>query len=152
MSGQKTTQFDTFSKFLTPLITTSMQVKLETGQDTQQDKRWFDWESFKSSVDRSQGDNLIFDNSSLIEALGVVMNEKAIKSLTFTLEATFTNLKEKSSNGFLDFNKPSDGHNLSLVTTIKVQADSLVGASSKSFSATIDAMELVVMKGFKNPT
>lgn len=169
-------------------------VKLE------QDKRWFDWNSFKTSVDNYKGDDLTFDKFKnttiassestvstmvekivkfLVEALSVVLDDSAIKSLSATIETTFTNLKEKSSNGFLDFSKSKDGHNssweyriqfafpnqdlpdyfYSLVTTIKLEADvssesewwGLVGSSSKSFSATIDGMELVVMKGFKNP-
>lgn len=108
----------------------------------------------------------------LVEALGVVMDESAIKALTSTIEATFTNLKEKSLNGSLDFSKSSDEYNSSceyrirfafpnpdlpdyfhsLVTTIKLEADVssesewwvLVASSSKSFSSMIDAMELVV--------
>jgi len=170
-------------------------VKLE-----KDDKRWFDWTAFKAAVDGYTGDDLTFDKFKtttiaqsestvktmvdkivkfLVTALSVIMDDAAIRSLTSTIEATYTNLKEKSSNGFLDFNKSSDGHNssweyriqfafpnpdlpeffYSLVTTIKLQADvteekawwGLVGSSSKNFSATIDAMELVVMKGFKNP-
>lgn len=164
------------------------------------EKRWFDWKSFKASIDGYQGDDLTFDKFKnttiassqstvstmvekivkfLVEALNIVLDENTIKSLTATIETTFTNLKEKSSNGFLDFSKSSDGHNSSweyriqfafpnldlpdffytLVTTIKLEADvvsesgwwGLTGSSSKNFSATIDAMELVVMKGFKNP-
>jgi hypothetical protein len=115
----------------------------------------------------------------LVEALGVVMDESAVKALTSTIEATFTDLKEKSLNGSLYFSKSSDGHNLSceyrirfafpnpdlpdyfhsLVTTMKLEADmssesdwwGLVGSSSKSFSSTIDAMKLVVVRGFKCP-
>jgi hypothetical protein len=175
-------------------------VKLEIDKDTNEDKRWFDWNSFKSSVDSYNGDDLTFDKykstsiarsestvktmvdkivNFLVEALSVAMDDGAIKALTSTIEATFTNLKEKSSNGFLDFNKSNDGSNssweyriqfaflnpdledyfYSLVTTIKLEANvsdesawwSLVSSSSKSFSATIDAMKLVVKKGFKNP-
>ncbi|KAJ7453276.1 delta-endotoxin CytB [Mycena galericulata] len=112
----------------------------------------------------------------LLEGLAVVIDAGELKA---TIEATFTNLKTAKSNGWADFNKASESSNssweyrilfsvpnpdltdffYSLVTTIKLEADikeesswwGLVGSSSKSFSATIDAMELVVMKGFRNP-
>lgn len=175
-------------------------VKFEHDKETNKDKRWFDWDSFKTSVQQYDGDDLTFDKFKhntiassqstvkimvdkivkfLVEALSVVLDESAIKSLSATIETTFTSLKEKSSNGFLDFSKSNDGHNssweyriqfafpnldlpdyfYSLVTTIMLEADvsnesewwGLVASSSKNFSATIDAMELVVMKGFKKP-
>lgn len=165
----------------------------------EQDKVWFDWGSFTTSVNNYKGEDLTFDKYKnttiassestvstmverivkfLVEALSVVLDQKDITSLRTTIETTFTNLKEKSSNGFLDFNKSNDGHNssweyrvqfafpnldlpdyfYSLVTTIKLEADvseesewwGLVASSSKNFSAVIDAMELVVKKGFKN--
>ncbi|KAF3018975.1 hypothetical protein E8E14_012345 [Neopestalotiopsis sp. 37M] len=142
MSDQKPVEFDAFSKLPVPLVPTSFQVmkfagahlKLEADKATKQEKRWFDWNSFKTSIDDYGGDDLTFDkyktttiaNSErtvstmvekivkfLVEALSVVMDESAIKALTSTIEATFTNLKEKSSNGFLDFCKSNDGHNSS---------------------------------------
>ncbi|KAL1731382.1 delta-endotoxin CytB [Schizophyllum commune] len=112
----------------------------------------------------------------LLEALSVVIDAG---ELAATIEATFTNLKSAKSNGWADFSKSSASSNssweyrilfavpnaeledffYSLVTTIKLEADiteesswwGLVSSSSKNFSATIDAMELVVQKGFRNP-
>ncbi|KAI0827133.1 delta-endotoxin CytB [Trametes gibbosa] len=112
----------------------------------------------------------------LLEALAVVIDAG---ELAATIEATFTNLKSAKSNGWADFNKSSTSSNssweyrimfavpnpdladffYSLVTTIKLEANiqeesswwGLVSSSSKNFSAIIDAMELVVTKGFKNP-
>ena len=112
----------------------------------------------------------------LLEALSVVIDAG---ELAATIEATFTNLKSAKSNGWADFSKSSTSSNssweyrimfavpnaelenyfYSLVTTIKLEADiteesswwGLVSSSSKNFSATIDAMELVVQKGFRNP-
>ncbi|KAK8108243.1 delta-endotoxin CytB [Apiospora kogelbergensis] len=175
-------------------------LKFETDPDTKQDTRWFDWSSFTASINNYTGDDLTFDKYKntviaskestvstmvekivkfLLDALSLVLDETYIKALTSTIEATFTNLKEKSSNGFLDFKKSKNGQNssweyrvqfafpnpdlsdffYSLVTTIKLEANvsdesewwGLVGSSSKNFSATIDAMQLVVRKGFKKP-
>ncbi|KAF6817203.1 hypothetical protein CPLU01_13650 [Colletotrichum plurivorum] len=49
----------------------------------------------------------------LFDVLSVSMQEGDIRALISTIEATFINLKEKSSNGFLDFNNSNDGHNSS---------------------------------------
>jgi hypothetical protein len=112
----------------------------------------------------------------LSQALSVVVDTD---ELAATIEATFTNLKEAKSNGWADFNQSNEATNssweyrvlfalpnpdldtffYSLVTTIKLEADideesswwGLVKSSKKNFSATIDAMELVVMQGFKDP-
>ncbi|KZV60099.1 delta-endotoxin CytB [Peniophora sp. CONT] len=112
----------------------------------------------------------------LLDALSVVIDTV---ELAATIEATFTNLKTAKSNGWADWSKSSTSSNssweyrilfavpnpdlteffYSLVTTIKLEADieeesswwGLVSSSSKNFSATIDAMELVVMKGFRDP-
>ena len=167
----------------------------------EQKKSWFDWPSFKSAVGDYKGDDLTFDEFDkdtiaqneytvdvmvdkivdfLAKALSVVLDPTAIVSLRAKVENTFTSLKEKSSDGFLSFNKSTDGHNssweyriqfafpnpdlpnffYSLVTTILLEADvveesgwwGLTSSTSKNFSATIDAMELVVMKGFKDPS
>ncbi|KAK4224108.1 delta-endotoxin CytB [Podospora fimiseda] len=175
-------------------------VKLEIDKETNQDKRWFDWGGFKASIDGYKGDDLIFDKFKstiianrestvstmvekivkfLVEALSVVMDEGDIKALTSTIEATFTNLKEKSSNGFLDFNKPNDRNNsswkyriqfafpnpdlpdyfFSLVSTIKLEANvssesewwGLSSSSSRNFSTAINAIKLVMAKDFKIP-
>lgn len=111
--------------------------------------------------------------SFLLNALAVVIDPTELRA---TIEATFTNLKEAKSNGWADFSKSSSSQNssweyrilfavpnpdlaeffYSLVTTIKLEADiqeesswwGLVSSSSKNFSATIDAMELVVQKDF----
>ncbi|KAH9950689.1 delta-endotoxin CytB [Amylocystis lapponica] len=112
----------------------------------------------------------------LLDALSVVID---ITELAATIEATFTNLKKAKENGWADFMKSNNegnssweyriaftvpNHDLptyfySLVTTIKLVADikeesswwGLTSSTSKNFSATIDAMELVVEQGFKSP-
>lgn len=198
--------FDAYSKLPPPVVPTSLQVMKFAGAyvnietEDNQEKRWFDWRKFKAAVDGYNGDDLTFDKYKsttiassqstvdsmvnrivqfLKDALSVVLSATDITALKATLEATFTNLKQKSSNGFLDFSKSSHGHNssweyriqfafpnpdlpeyfYSLVTTIKLEADvtsesewwGLSSSSSKNFSASINAIELVVRKGFRNP-
>lgn len=112
----------------------------------------------------------------LAKALAVTIDTEALAA---TIEATFTNLKSAKSNGWADFSSSSHQSNSSweyriqfavpnqdltdffwsLVTTIKLEADiqeesswwGLQSSTEKNFSATIDAMRLVVMKGFKDP-
>ncbi|KIY61619.1 delta-endotoxin CytB [Cylindrobasidium torrendii FP15055 ss-10] len=191
--------FQPFSKLPGSLVPTSLQVMKFSGVyvHIDDDKKWFDWASFKSAVDNYSGDDLAIDKFksttiSRSESTVTVMVEKIVnflrdalaiiidpKELAATIEATFTNLKEAKSNGWADFSKESSQNNssweyrilfavpnpdldewfYSLVTTIKLTADiqeesswwGLVSSSSKNFSATVDAMELVVQKGFKNP-
>ncbi|KAF6815632.1 hypothetical protein CMUS01_12405 [Colletotrichum musicola] len=208
MSAQNPIKFDAFSKLPHALVPAGIEVskyardyvKLETDKDTKQGTRRFDWTSFKASVVGYEGDYLAFNkfkgividpNEStvqimverivkfLFDVFSVPMQEGDIRALISTIVATFINVKEKSSNRFLDFNNSDDGHDssweyriqlafpipdkpdhfYSLVTTIKLGADAsnasewwgLVPSSSKIFSATIDAMELIVMKSFQNP-
>ena len=197
------TEFDAFSKLPADLVPTSFQVMKFAGKYLKVEgdgKRWFDWAGFNSAVGNYQGDDLTLDKFKnttiaqsnntvdtivnkivdfLIKALSIALNPTSIAAIAATIEATYTNLKEESSEGFLDFNKSSDGHNssweyriqfafpdenlpeyfYSLVTTILLVADikeesgwwGLTSSTSKNFSATIDAMELVVKKGFTNP-
>ncbi|THU89956.1 volvatoxin A2 precursor [Dendrothele bispora CBS 962.96] len=111
--------------------------------------------------------------------LSVVLNPQDVAALRKNIETTFTDLKTAKDNGWADFSKSSSGQNssweyrvlfafpnpdlpdffYSLVTTIKLEANikeesswwGLQSSTSKNFSAAIDAMELVVMKGFKDP-
>jgi len=137
MSDGKSTEFDVFSKLPAHLVTTNLQVmkfarkyiKLEGD-----DKRWFDWPSFRSAVDGYNGDDLKLDNIKtttiaqsestvktmvdkiveyLVGVLMVVVDGSAIQSLTAAIEATFANLKKNSSSGFLDFDTSSNGQNSS---------------------------------------
>ncbi|OCH88328.1 delta-endotoxin CytB [Obba rivulosa] len=193
--------FDTFSKLPPALVTTSIQVTKFSGSyvkfGSDQEIASFDWISFKAAIDAYKADDLSFDKFKnttiarsestvnvmadkiaqfLLEALSVIIDKK---ELAATIEATFTNLKSASSNGWADFNKSSTYENSSweyrvlfsvpnpdladwfytLVTTIKLEADiqdesswwGLVSSSSHNFSAEISAMELIVQKGFKNP-
>ncbi|TFK50726.1 volvatoxin A2 precursor [Heliocybe sulcata] len=115
----------------------------------------------------------------LKDALSVVLTEKDVLALKANIEATFTNLQEAKENGWADFSKSSSAENssweyrvlfafpnpdlpsffYSLVTTIKLEANikeesswwGLVSSTQKNFSSQIDAMELVVMKGFRDP-
>ncbi|KAJ3853985.1 delta-endotoxin CytB [Lentinula lateritia] len=111
--------------------------------------------------------------------LSVALSEEDISALSKNIETTFTNLKEAKDNGWADFSTSSSSSNssweyrvlfafpnpdlpdffYSLVTTIKLEADiqeesswwGLESSTRKNFAATIDAMELVVLKGFKDP-
>uniref|UniRef100_A0A0W0EWG5 Delta-endotoxin CytB n=1 Tax=Moniliophthora roreri TaxID=221103 RepID=A0A0W0EWG5_MONRR len=111
--------------------------------------------------------------------LSVVLTSQDIDALKKNVETTFTGLKEAKDNGWADFSKSSSSSNTSwqyrvlfafpnpdledwfysLVTTIKLEADihdeeswwGLQSSSSHNFSAAIDGMELVVMKGFRDP-
>lgn len=113
----------------------------------------------------------------LLDALSVSID---VKELAATIEATFTNLKQAKSNGWANWSTSNVETNSSweyriafavpnpdlaeyfytLVTTIKLEADirdetgwfGLTSSSSKNFSTIIDAMELVVAKGFKGPS
>jgi len=115
----------------------------------------------------------------LVGVLRVDVDAATVNSLTATIQATFTNLKHNSSSGFLDFDTSSSGSNssweyriyfvlpdpnhadsfYSLVTTIVLEANvttktewwGLVSHTSRNFSATIAAMQLVVKKGFRDP-
>ena len=157
----------------------------------------FDWPGFKSAIDSYKGDDLSFDKFKvttiarseatvsimvnkiaqfLLDALSVVIDKT---ELSATIEATFTNLKSASFNGWANFSKSNNSQNssweyrvlfsvpnpdlpnwfYSLVTTIKLEADiqeeeswwGLVSSSSHNFSADISAMELIVQEGFHNP-
>ncbi|KAM3429246.1 hypothetical protein NHJ13734_008248 [Beauveria thailandica] len=200
MSVQKPTKFDSFSKLPEGLFHTSVEITKYAGDYLDVDKHKFDWKSFKQSLDRYKGDDLSFDRykevnidqqqstvktmvdqivNYLSNVFSITLSAQDIKSLTSTIQVTFTSLKEKSSHGFLHFNESSDETNSSweyriqfafpnpdtpdyfyaLITTITLKADitdvsewwGLVASSSKNFSAEIKAMELIVQKGFKNP-
>jgi hypothetical protein len=116
----------------------------------------------------------------LSEALSVALSAKDIEALAANIETTFTNLKSASETGFASFHKSSSASNssweyrvlfafpnedlptdfYSLVTTILLTANikeesswwGLVSSTSKNFGANITAMELVVSKGFRDPT
>ncbi|KAF9052236.1 volvatoxin A2 precursor [Hymenopellis radicata] len=116
----------------------------------------------------------------LRDALSVELDSKDVPALKANIETTFTNLKAAKDNGWADFSKSSDSENssweyrvlfafpnpdrstffYSLVTTIKLEADikeesswwGLQSSTSKNFSSSIDAMELVVKKGFRDPS
>ncbi|KAF8800407.1 delta-endotoxin CytB [Phlegmacium glaucopus] len=194
--------FQPLNKLPADLIHTSIQVSQFVGPFViiKDDVKYFDWPGFKKRVDDYSGGDLSFDafkdtNISrtestvstmvdkivafLQDALSVALDEKALKQLTATITATFTNLKESKSEGWASFNRESSSNNssweyrllfaipmedvptffYSLVTTIKLIADiheesswwGLKSSSSKNFSAEIMAMELVVEKNFKNP-
>ncbi|KAM3457072.1 hypothetical protein MY5147_008952 [Beauveria neobassiana] len=202
MANQKSTKFDNFSKLPSGLVHTSLEVTKYAGDylKLEKDKSWYDWKSFKQSLDQYKGDDLTFDKYKevtidqhertvqimvdqivkyLVDVLSIALGAAEIKALTATIQATFTTLKEKSSHGWLNFNKSSNGTNSSweyriqfafpnpdipdyfyaLITTIKLEADitdesewwGLVASSSKNFSAEIKAMELIVKEGFKDP-
>ncbi|KAJ3814067.1 delta-endotoxin CytB [Lentinula aff. lateritia] len=115
----------------------------------------------------------------LCVVLSVALTEKDISALSKNIETTFTNLENARDNGWADFSMSSSSSNssweyqvlfafpnpdlpdffYSLVTTIKLEADikeekswwGLVHSDRRNFAATIDAMELVVLRGFKNP-
>jgi hypothetical protein len=168
-------------------------VKLDNGEN----KRQFNWAEFKDSIDSYTGDDLFIDEfkSTTISLKGstvAIMAEKIAQflahvtngsidqtELTAVIEDTYTNLKAKSSDGFLHFSQSGNGQNssweyrfqfafpnenipnsfYSVVTTIKLEANlsnesdwwALDRSSAKDFSATIDAMELMVEHGFRSP-
>ncbi|EJP62706.1 volvatoxin A2 precursor [Beauveria bassiana ARSEF 2860] len=117
--------------------------------------------------------------SFLADALSYPMSQHDIKALNKTIQTTFYNLKNKSSYGFLNFSSTTDHHNSSwtyninfafpnpdipnyfnsLISTVILEADitdvsewwGLEFNTTKSFSAKIHSIELVVKKGFANP-
>lgn len=116
----------------------------------------------------------------LKDALAVALDAQTLKELAATITATFTSLKGESDSSFLQFGKSSHKNNsaweyriqfavpnpdintyfYSLVTTIRLEADvseesgwwGLTSSSSKNFSATIEAMELIVEQSYRHPT
>jgi len=110
--------------------------------------------------------------------ISVSLSESEIAMLKADIKRTFMNLKMTSEYGWADFSKSTSGHSsweyrvlymfpnpdlpnflYGEVTTIKLEADieeqstwwGLEGSSSNNFAAKVDVMELVVMKGFKDP-
>jgi hypothetical protein len=197
------TAFDNFSKLPPHLVPTSMQVTQFASNfvKTEQDgRKSFSWPDFQQAVSEYPGDDLAIDKfqnnglhpgektvSTVVDqivdflrvAVGVFLSAADIEALKGTIEIAFTNLREMSSRGFVDFKQSNGGPNssleyriqiafpnpdlpdyfYSLVTTIKLEANisdesewwELSRDSSKNFSATIGAMRLIVTKGFRNP-
>ncbi|KAK7032131.1 hypothetical protein VNI00_013305 [Paramarasmius palmivorus] len=111
--------------------------------------------------------------------LSVALSGADIAALAKNIETTFTDLRTAKENGWADFSKSSSSNNsswqyrvqfafpnpdlpdyfYSLVTTIKLEADikeesswwGLESSTQKNFSAVIDAMQLIVSQGFKDP-
>ncbi|KAK7056956.1 hypothetical protein VNI00_002674 [Paramarasmius palmivorus] len=109
--------------------------------------------------------------------LSVVLSEQDIAALTKHIEATFTDLKTAKDNGWADFTKSSSSQSSSweyrlqlafpnpdlpdsfyiLVTTVKLETDiqswvpPVTSSTRANFSATIDAVQLIVMEGFRDP-
>ncbi|KAF9466913.1 Volvatoxin A2 in monoclinic crystal [Collybia nuda] len=181
------------------LVLTSLQVmKFSGGYLTVGDEPNFDWPGFKNAVDHYPKDDLTLDkyNQSTINQQTQDVDSMVNKVATFLHDAfsaaveldqlraiilnTFTNLRESSDSGFLQFSSSSEKHNssweyrvlfsvpfgqnapsyfYSLVTTIKITADiveesswwGLSSSTKQNFGAQIDGMELVVKKGFKAP-
>ncbi|KAF9466916.1 delta-endotoxin CytB [Collybia nuda] len=181
------------------LIPTSMQVMKFSGQhlSLEEDNTYFDWPGFKTAIDHYTGDDLSFDrydkstiNQQSQEA-GAMIDKVAqflkdafnavvdMTQLAAIILNTFTNLKEHSESGFLQFSKSDDKHNssweyrvlfsvpfqntpsffYSLVTTIKITADieeesswwGLTSSTKRNFGVQVDALQLVVQKGFRAP-
>ncbi|KAJ3893047.1 delta-endotoxin CytB [Lentinula edodes] len=111
--------------------------------------------------------------------LSIALTKEDIDALTKNIDTTFRNLREAKDHGWADFSTSNSSSNssweyrvlfafpnpdlpdffYSLVTTIKLEADikeesswwGLQHSDRRNFAATIDAMELVVLRGFKNP-
>ncbi|KAJ3867493.1 delta-endotoxin CytB [Lentinula novae-zelandiae] len=111
--------------------------------------------------------------------LSIALSKEDINALATNIQTTFTNLKRAKDHGWADFSVNHSSSNssweyrvlfafpnpdlpdffYSLVTTIKLEADikeesswwGLQHSDRRNFAATIDAMELVVLRGFKNP-
>lgn len=116
----------------------------------------------------------------LLDTLSVEIDNQTKQELCVAIAATFYNLKERSSHGFLDFDSSTvkgnssweyrlcfaarngdDSSRLnSLVTTILLVASiveksswwGLSHSSRHTFSAVISSTELVVEEGFKRPS
>ncbi|TFK50752.1 delta-endotoxin CytB [Heliocybe sulcata] len=109
--------------------------------------------------------------------LGISLSNDEAEVLAANVERTFTNLKMVKECGWANFSQSAHGSSsweyrllvilpnpdltsffYGLVTTIKLEADikeestwwGLESSSSKNFSARIDVMNLIVMKGFKD--
>nr|QJI08305.1 delta-endotoxin [Beauveria bassiana] len=136
MANQSSTKFDNFSKLPTWLLHTSSQVMAYAGDYLKLDlkDKWYDWKSFKQSLDQYKGEDLTFDKykevtidrqdrtvqtmvdqivNYLVDVLSITLGRHEIKALNATIQATFTTLKEKSSHGWLNFSSTTDHHNSS---------------------------------------
>ncbi|KAF5228876.1 hypothetical protein FAUST_10778 [Fusarium austroamericanum] len=207
MSDETVTRFETVSDLPPSLDAAASRmvqyagtsVKLEADEETNQDKRRFDWVSFKNCLDTYGGIDITFvsykeftisrseiDLSTMVQRIvesfignfQIFNHENVTTLLHNTIEKTFTNLEEESSNEFVDFSKSPGGQGSfweyrvhiavpnpsspnsfhSLITTIKLEADvsemsdwwGLTGSSTKNFSATLNGMKVEVEEGFKN--
>ncbi|KAJ8075933.1 hypothetical protein PM082_021565 [Marasmius tenuissimus] len=111
--------------------------------------------------------------------LSVALRQEDIDALHKSIELTFTDLKTAKEKGWADFSGSSTSHNsswqyrvqfafpnphledffYSLVTTINLEANireehswwGLTSSTRRNFSAKIDAMQLIVIKGFRDP-
>nr|QJI08297.1 delta-endotoxin [Beauveria bassiana] len=136
MSDPATIKFDIFSKLPSHLVHTSSQVMAYAGDylKLETEGKWYDWTSFKQSLDQYKGDDITFDKYKevtidqhertvkimvdqivkyLVDVLSVTPSAAELKALTVTIQATFTTLKEKSSHGWLNFSSTTDHHNSS---------------------------------------
>ncbi|ESU14045.1 hypothetical protein FGSG_07741 [Fusarium graminearum PH-1] len=207
MSDETATKFETVSDLPPSLAAAASQmvqyagtcVELETDEVTKQDKRRFDWPSFKKCFDDYGGIDLAMldykeftisrseiDLSMMVQRIvesfvrefHIIGYENVTTLLRTTIEKTFTNLEQKSSNECLYFSKSAGGQGSfweygvhiavpipssansfhSFITTIKLEADvsdqndwwGLTGSSRKNFSATMNGMKFEVEEGFKN--
>ncbi|KAK7047260.1 hypothetical protein VNI00_006491 [Paramarasmius palmivorus] len=109
---------------------------------------------------------------------GVTLSDDVIGELSANIEKTFTDLKTSQTHGWANSSKSSSSRNswqyrlhfafpnpdlpnyfYSVLATINVEADieeesswwGLRSHTQKNFSAAIDAMELIVQKGFEDP-
>lgn len=105
------------------LIPTSIQVMKFSGKHLhlEQDKVFFDWPSFKNSIDRYPGDDLSLDKydhaninqqtqevGAMVDKVAKFLHDAFSASVDLTQLAavmlnTFTNLEEQSESGFLQF-------------------------------------------------
>ncbi|KAL0060785.1 hypothetical protein AAF712_012428 [Marasmius tenuissimus] len=95
--------------------------------------------------------------------LSVALRQEDIDALHKSIELTFTDLKTAKEKGWADFSGSSTSSQLvlavSLVTTINLEANireehswwGLTSSTRRNFSAKIDAMQLIVIKGFRDP-
>nr|QJI08288.1 delta-endotoxin [Beauveria bassiana] len=136
MSDPASTKFDIFSKLPSNLVHTSSQVTKYAGDylKLETEGKWYDWTSFKQSLDQYKGDDITFDKYKevtidqhertvkimvdqivkyLVDVLSVTPSATELKALNKTIQATFTTLKEKSSHGWLNFSSTTDHHNSS---------------------------------------
>ncbi|TFK49194.1 hypothetical protein OE88DRAFT_1646281 [Heliocybe sulcata] len=169
MSDDAVTPFDRFQTLPSPLIMTALQVMKFCGHYRQlEPESTYDWSGFRKAVIEYQGRNLFTitlpndkihlqaaDVSSMVEQIVNSMKDElnvAVSAIDMDAlrSAVAASSDKRQCEYYIMFASRQPGTDevffFSLVTTIEL------GRTALGFYGVIDAMKLLVVKGFKDPT